>query len=426
MARRLLADSAMVAVCTLVGSVLSYGFSFVLAHQLDKAAYGQIGALLMILLVASIPATAVQAVTARRVARAACADNAALQELAGPLIRWALIVGVVTTMGLAALAPAISAALPAVSVGAVAWTSLSLLPFALISGYLGVAQGACRFTAFSVMFIAMNGAKLIAGKAAALFTPNPGLIMGAMAVSWFVVTAACHYSLRDAVGRPSLRRGLGYVRELSGASWSLGAVLVLSLLDGLLSAHYFSGDELGRYQAGAMFTRAGYFGPLFIAVLAYPKLAVPETRRRALMQATAFSVGVEALIVGCTAVAATPMIRIAFGSKYLGAAAGFDLSSAAWLFGLAGAVQALVQLALLDAVARRSTAIGWLVFAGIALETVVIIGFAHHTPTQLITTAALVGTVTAAVSLTVSAFAKHRVIVQAPEQTGSEYAPAAP
>ena len=426
MARRQLADSVLVAAGTLAGSALSYGFSFALAHQLDQTGYGQIGSLLMIFLVASIPATAIQAVTARRIASAGRLEVAGLRALTGPLVRWSLLVGLGTTVALAALAPAVSALLPAVSTGEVAWTALALVPNALIYCYLGVAQGSSRFRAYSVLFAGFNGAKLVAGVIAGAAGAGPGLIMGAMAASWFASAAVAHYALRDIVGKPHLVRGLRYVQELGTASWSLGAVLVLSLLDGLLAAHYFNGEVLGRYQAGALFTRAGYFGPQFVGVLAYPKLAVPETRRRALLTAVALSVGIGLVIVAGTLLAAHPIIRVAFGAKYLDAGTSFDLASAAWLFALAGATQALVQLALLDAVARRSHVIGWLVFGGILVEVAVILAVAHHTATQLIATAATCGTVTAAVSLAVAAMARHHAAVQDPAEPNSEYVTAAP
>jgi MFS family permease len=145
-------------------------------------------------------------------------------------------------------------------------------------------------------------------------------------------------------------------------------------------------------------------------VLAYPKLAVPHTRHKALMGAMALSVGIGVLIVAATVFAADPLIRIAFGAKYLdGGGTGFELSSVAWLFALAGATQALVQLALLDAVARRSHVIGWLVFGGIVVEAAVIIAVAHHSATQLIATAAICGSATAVLSLTLSALARHHL-----------------
>jgi O-antigen/teichoic acid export membrane protein len=130
------------------------------------------------------------------------------------------------------------------------------------------------------------------------------------------------------------------------------------------------------------------------------------------------------LIVIGTAAAANPAIRVAFGAKYLDGAGSFELASAAWLFALAGATQALIQLALLDAVARRSAAIGWIVFAGIVAETVVILTVAHHSAVELIGTAAVCGSATAVVSLTVTAFAKHRASALLPNQPASEYAAA--
>jgi O-antigen/teichoic acid export membrane protein len=425
MARRLLADSALVAVGTLVGSVLSYGFSFAVAHQLDQTGYGQIGELLTILLFASIPATAIQAVTARRVASAGALAPEQLRALTAPLVRWSLLIGLAETLLLVAIAPLVSALLPAVSTAQVGWTALAIVPNSVIFCYLGIAQGGSRFRAYTVLFVAMNAAKLAAGLGAGAAGLDPGLIMAAMAASWYVTMAAAHYTLRDLIGRPHMQRGLGYVRELGAASWSLGAVLVLSLLDGLLAAHYFGGNVLGRYQAGAMFTHAGYFGPQFAGVLAYPKLAVPETRRKALMAAMALSVGIGVLIVAATLAAADPMVRVAFGAKYLDGGSGFDLESAAWLFALSGAVQALVQLALLDAVARRSHVIGWLVFGGIVVEAALILAVAHHSAEQLIATAAACGTVTAAVSLTVAVLARHHhAAKEHPAQPSTDYAPA--
>src|SRR5262249_54311159 len=110
---------------------------------------------------------------------------------------------------------------------------------------------------------------------------------------------------------------------------------------------------------------------------------------------------------------------------YLDDTAGFDLSSAAWLFALSGATQALVQLALLDAVARRSHVIGWLVFGGVVVETALILTVAHHSATQLVATAASCGMVTAVASLTVSASARHHAAHRAtPAKT--EYIAATP
>ena len=426
MARRAVADSAIVAVGMLVGNGLSYGFSFALSHQLGSGGYGQIGALLSLFLVAAVPAVAIQAVTARRIAAATAADGGApgarVRAAAGPLIRWSLLIGAAETAVLVLLSPLLSAVLPAVSTAEVAWTALSVGTYTLIAGYFGLAQGTSRFRAFTVLFILASGVKLVAGSAVGAVLHSPTTVMGAVALSWAATCAVCHYLLRDLVTVRTLTRGDGYLPELGTACWGMGAALVLSLLDGLLSAHYYQSATLGSYQAGALFTRAGYFGPQFIGILVYPRLAVPGTRRAALRTGVAAAVGIGVAVTLLVAVAAGPLVHVAFGAHYT-AGASFSLQGAAWIFTLSGAVQALVQLAQLDAVARGSAAVGWLVLGGIGVELLAIFAFAHHSPVQLITTAAVVGTATAVGGLLLAARAKEAPAVPLPRP---EYAPAAP
>jgi O-antigen/teichoic acid export membrane protein len=423
MARRLLANSAVVAAGTLVGNGLSYGFSFTLSHKLGPTGYGQIGSLLAIYLIASVPATAIQVVTARRVARVHSADPAAIRRVTGPLLRWSMLIGLGTTLVLALASPLLSLALPALSTAQIALTALTLLPNALIYCYLGIAQGSGRFTVFSVLFVLSTASKFAVGVVSGDLKADPGIIMGAMAASWVIVAACCHYVLRDLAGPRSLVKDAGYLGELGTASWGLGAVLLLSLLDGLLAAHYFRGEELGRYQAGALFTRAGYFGPQFVAVLVFPRLAVPETRVAALRAALAAAVGIGSVTVLASVFIAPTLIKVAFGQAYLSSAAGFNLASAAWIFALSGAIQALVQLALLDAIARRSAVIGWTVLGSILVELIVITTVAHHSPVQLITTAAGVSSVAAAVGLLIALRSKSPAALPQQAETPTELAP---
>ena len=424
MARKLVADTALLAVGMMAGNALSYGFSFVLSHRLGAADYGQIGTLLALFLIASIPATALQAVTARRVATAAAADGGEVGErvhaIAGPLLRRSVIVGAAEALLFLLLAPAISAALPAISTSEVAWTAVSLLPFSVVSCYLGLCQGASRFRDFSVLFIVLFGVKLAAGVAVGMTVDSPTLVMCAVALCWFPTCAVCHFVLRDMVTVRTLIRGHGYLLELRRASWGMGVALLLSLLDGLLSAHYYKGPTLGSYQAGTLFTRAGYFGPAFVGILVYPKLAVPETRKTALRVGVAASVAIGAFVTIVSALAARPLIDFAFGDRYT-VGADFTLARSAWIFALAGAMQSLVQLAQLDAVARGSAAVGWLVLCGTGVELLTILTVAHHDPMQLITVAAVVATVTAAGGLAMAARAKHEAHVRV---RNAEYVPA--
>jgi O-antigen/teichoic acid export membrane protein len=425
MARRLLADTAILAVGMMAGNALSYGFSFALSHQLGPADYGQIGTLLSLFLIASIPATALQAVTARRIATAMAADGGVVGErvhaIAGPLLRRSVVVGAAEALLFLLLSPVISAVLPAISTSEVAWTAVSLLPFSVISGYFGLSQGSSRFRDFALMFIAVFGVKLVAGVAVSTTLASPTLVMGAVALAWLPTCAVCHCMLRDMVTVRTLIRGHGYLLELRRASWGMGVALLLSLLDGLLSAHYYKGPTLGSYQAGALFTRAGYFGPQFVGILVYPRLAVPETRKAALRVGVLASLAIGAFVTIVAALAARPLIDFAFGANYTDGS-DFTLSRIAWIFALAGAMQSLVQLAQLDAVARGSSTVGWLVLCGTGVELLTIVTVAHNSPIQLITVAAVVATVTAVGGLVMAARAKHEEPVRV---RGTEYLPAA-
>ncbi|HWG25696.1 hypothetical protein [Actinospica sp.] len=424
MARKLLADSTILAVGMLSGNALSYGFSFALSHHLGAADYGQIGTLLALFLIASIPATALQAVTARRIAAAKAQDGATAGErvhaIAGPLLRWSVLVGAAEAVLFVLLSPLISAALPAITTAQVAWTAVSLLPFSVISGYFGLSQGSSRFRDFTLLFMLVYGMKLVAGVAVGMTLANPTLVMAAVALSWFPTCAVCHYLLRDMVTVRTLIRGDGYLLELRRASWGMGVALLLSLLDGLLSAHYYRGPTLGSYQAGALFTRAGYFGPQFVGILVYPRLAVPETRKTALRVGVLASVAIGAFVIMVSALSAGPLIDFAFGEHYT-VGSDFDLSKVAWIFAYAGAMQSLVQLAQLDAVARGSAAVGWLVLCGTGAELLTIMTVAHHDPVQLISVAAIVATVTAAGGLLMAARSKHESGVR---MRKPEYVPA--
>ena len=368
MARKLLADSAIVAGGMLAGNALSYGFSFALSHRLGAADYGQIGTLLALFLIASIPATALQAVTARRIATAKAQDGGVagdrVHAIAGPLLRWPVLVGAGEAVAFVLLSPVISAALPAISTAQVAWTAVSLLPFSVISGYFGLSQGSSRFRDFTLLFILVYGMKLIAGVIVGTTLANPTLVMAAVALSWFPTCAVCHYLLRDMVTVRTLIRGDSYLLELRRASWGMGVALLLSLLDGLLSAHYYSGATLGSYQAGALFTRAGYFGPQFVGVLVYPRLAVPETRKKRAARGRRGSAGDRRVRDHRLRAVGRPLDRLRVRRPLHGRLGRSSLSKVAWIFAYAGAMQSLVQLAQLDAVARGSAAVGWLVLCG--------------------------------------------------------------
>lgn len=553
----------LVAIGTGVGNVLAYGFNLVLSRGLGPAGYAELGTLLSVFLIGTVPGLAVQAINARRLAVAAEAPPTERAALVRGLRRRGLAVGGGVAALFVALAPAIAALLPSVTVGGVAWTGVSLAANTVFASYLGIAQGTSRFMAMTLLYLAAQGSRLAIGAAAAASQVSPTTVMAAQTAAWAFAAVAGRWMLRTEADGSAAESGLaaeasatprtrvadtrlrsavarlrpatsaaptsapgsaataglrpaaeatsatgpasataatsasasalaglqpseaqlqaagtslrsaearlrppasvaatsapgsaaavvstapgaspataatsawqdagpvaevaecqsadqptahhGYLTEVLRATGGLGGILLLTVLDTLLASRYLTADDLGRYNTGALLARAAFFAPSFVAMLAYPRLARPAERRRALLTALALTGGIGVLGVAIAGVGRDPLIGLAFGQKYA-TPGGFDLGADGWLFTSVGALLALVNLALLDGVARRSHVVSAVVLGGIALEATVIVGFAHGSAETIVTAAAACSLATATVSVTACLMARTAVEVAA-------------
>jgi hypothetical protein len=443
-----------VAVGTGAGNVLAYGFNLVLSRGLGPSGYAELGTLLSVFLIGTVPGLAVQAINARRLAVVAEASPEARAALVRGLRRRGLAVGAGVAAVFVALAPAIAALLPSVTVGGVAWTGVSLAANTVFASYLGIAQGTSRFMTMTVLYLAAQGSRLTIGAVAASAQVSPTTVMAAQTAAWAFAAVAGRWLLRDVAGvepEPGDVAGVaaqagsaaavgpgsaetagspavvgsaaawqdtephtghhGYVSEVLRATGGLGGILLLTVLDTLLASRYLTDGGLGRYNTGALLARAAFFAPSFVALLAYPRLARPGERRRALLTALALTGGIGVLGVAIAGVGRDPLIRVAFGAKYA-TPGGFDLGADGWVFASVGALLALVNLALLDGVARRSHAVSAVVLGGIVLETTVIVGFAHGSAAAIVTAAAACALATATVSVCLTARTAVEVVAE--------------
>uniref|UniRef100_UPI001892242E hypothetical protein n=1 Tax=Catenulispora rubra TaxID=280293 RepID=UPI001892242E len=358
------------------------------------------------------------------------------------------------------------ALLPSVTVGGVAWTGVSLAANTVFASYLGIAQGTSRFMTMTVLYLAAQGSRLTIGAVAASAQVSPSTVMAAQTAGWAFAAVAGRWLLRDvaeagagagpatgtgagtaagagaeasvaamagdarsasataAAAGPAARSAAGsaearhnteppaphhgYVSEVLRATGGLGGILLLTVLDTLLASRYLTNGDLGRYNTGALLARAAFFAPSFVALLAYPRLARPSERRRALLTSLTLTGGIGVVGVAIAGIGGDSLIRVAFGAKYA-TPGGFDLGAEGWVFTSVGALLALVNLALLDGVARRSHAVSAVVLGGIVLETTVIVGFAHGSAAAIVTAAAACSLATATVSVTVCLTARTAV-----------------
>jgi len=154
------------------------------------------------------------------------------------------------------------------------------------------------------------------------------------------------------------------IREAIAGTHTLFAFYVLSNLDALIARNQLHAHQAGLYAAGLILGKAALMAPSFVGVLLYPRLAqddTPASRRLA--------IGVVAAI-GLAATAATALLPglallLAGGPQYA------EVADRLWLFTLAGSVWAVVQVIVLDALARRRPGVALLTWlAAAALPTI--------------------------------------------------------
>jgi O-antigen/teichoic acid export membrane protein len=348
--RRALGSAALVSVAFLGTNALAYVFTVFAARALVPAAYGELAALMSVLLVGVVPATGVQ--TAAALFLGARRGDAAVA--AARLHATALVTGLaVVAVGVLAATP-VRALLHLPDATALAWVLVLLLPHTLVAGYQGVLQGSGRYGRLATATAAFGAAKVAGGTAGLLIGGSPtttlaGMTAGACAgalLGWFFA------------GRPGLswqlRGPMGATLRASAAL--LGFVLLLNL-DVLLARHHLPAQAAGEYAVGAIFTKVAFWLPQGIGVMLLPRLADAGHRRRLLPLALAVVAAAGALLTLSTAAIGADALPLVGGSAY-----GVSLGAASWVFAALGTVLALAQLLLFSGIAaadRLATAAVW-------------------------------------------------------------------
>jgi O-antigen/teichoic acid export membrane protein len=379
------------------GHVLSWAFTVLGARLLAPADYGELAALIALVVAGSVPGTAVQAVVARHVV---LRDRAGLPL--GPLVRTAARwVGLLTaglTAATLAAAPAVASFLHLRSATAVVWTAAAVAPLPALFAVQGLLQGRERFGRLTALLLTAGAVKLAAG--IGLLAAGYG-VDGAMAGTAAGTAAAL--ALGAAMVLPMvLPMVLGTVRagagagpggapdaplrlggELRGATVSLIGLTLLASLDLLLARHFLPAAASGLYAAGSVVVKVAYWAPQSVVTVIFPRLAARQGGRLAGMVAVAVALMTAALAAGGALVAARPAL-LPFGAAY--APVGADLPR----FALLGGCLALLQLACFSGIATADRSLHRLVAAAVVVEAALIAGRFHDSVTAIVTTAVVV------------------------------------
>ncbi|MHA3702849.1 hypothetical protein ACXR2U_11775 [Jatrophihabitans sp. YIM 134969] len=361
------------AALSLLTNVLGYGFTVVMSRALPVSRFGELAALVGVVVTTSVAGTAWQALVARRVAGGERPEPA---RVLTDTVIVSVGVGVVVTVAVPLLRPLLAVD----GWSALLWLAVSMVPTTFAYGLQGLVQGEGKLVHLGVMLAAVQAAKFLAGLVAALTGGSIPLAFALTAVFAFVaVVAATPFAARPRFGRSTFTRPLvtAFLRDIG----ALLGVLLLTTLDLVLARRYLDAETSGLYAAGNVLTRGAFWAPAFIALAGYPRFSDPVARPRALRTA--------ALTLAVMAAGAIGFGWFGRDLVPLVLGRGYDpVAPQLWLFAAQGAALAGLQLCIYAGLAvhdRRPAVLLWTLAVA---EVVAVVTFGHGSLTAMIATVA--------------------------------------
>lgn len=376
-------DGSAVAVATSVMNLATYGFTMLAARIMGPSEYGALAACLSVLIVVQVGALGLQATAARRIA--VDRDNVAAieQSILSLSTRVSLVLGLVVL----ALSPVVTRMLNLDDVLTAVILACAVVPLTLTGGQAGVLQGERRWGALSVLYLASGIPRLVVGTALLLWRPDATTAVLGVALGYAFPVAVGWWVLRNrrtpetAVPKHSARAML--VESIHNAQ-VLFVFFALSSVDIVIARNVLDDHDAGLYAAGLIMTKVMLFLPQFIVVVAFPDMASPERRKRALVRSL---LGIGA--IGALAVLAAELLS-GVAMIFVGGAEFGEVEGLLWLFAALGTVLAMLQLqvyAVLARQARRSVLLVWA-----ALAALVALGLQADSVAELVTSVVAVDT----------------------------------
>lgn len=398
------ADMTLVTAGAMTANIAGYLLQLLAGRWLGVAGYSAFASLLAVQLLAAVPALALQNVVARELVR-----GAAVATVRGLTRRCAMIVAVVAL----ALIPLVAVLLH-VSAPAAGGALIAAPVLVLLSGEQGILQGTNRFRSLATVLGGSAIARVVpalialavgAGGAAALWGAAVGLLVAAVAANRIARIAL---SVPDAgsnplpntaelartpiaveVRRTGAVRAAGVAAVLRAAQVQ-AALMALSSADLIVARIVLDEADASRYALGAIATKIAFWLPQAVGVVLYPRMAQPQHSVRALRSALGVLAAVGLVAVAGAAVLA-PLAPLFAGRDYA------PIQDLLWLFALAGALLAVLQGALLSAIAADRTAPAVVIWVGLAVEVGVAVPFVRSLPVLIALATGVAATVTALV-----------------------------
>jgi O-antigen/teichoic acid export membrane protein len=394
---RMSKGASVMVVLTLLASAVNYGSNLIFSRILEPASYGDLTALLALLVVIIVPTGAAQTVIAERIATYT-ADGRPdrvrylIRHAIAHVAIIALIVGVVYALTI----PAVVDLLDLQSAGpAIALAPLIVVGF-MLPVAMGALQGMDRYLAYGLMLLAIAVSRIAFGVPwAATPSGGSGGALAGQALGVAVVLVIAGWLMRDQLigrGTGAATAGLRRRPDVRAVTASLAfiAFAVLSNLDVLLAKLFLPSHEVGLYAALSTIGKVVMFLPAAIAVVMVPNAArTRHTRQETnrVLRIAGLLVAITTLVAALPAIAAPEtLVRLMFGDKYIDATDG--VLPIVW----AGAALSLLYLLVIYSVAVEDRRWSMLLGAGILLQ-IVGISIWHDSPAQIALVQAIVVTI---------------------------------
>ncbi|WP_179275709.1 polysaccharide biosynthesis protein [Rhodococcus sp. 06-418-5] len=368
------AGMGMVTAGSMFANVAAYLLQVLASRMLGVEGYGEFASLLAAQLVLAVPALALQSVVAREVVR-----GRSSRELRTVGYRCAAVVGVLAL----ALSPALSAAMD-VSMAATVSAVIAAPVLVLLAAEQGLLQGRGRFGALSIVLAAAGFGKVAPAVLVLVLGGGPGSVLLATAAGIGVVALGARWTAGVPVNSASETKVT--VLAVLQASQVQLVLIAMSALDLVLARTLLSSNEAGLYAVGAVASKAAFWLPQAVGVVLYPRMANPLHSAAAVRSALAVVAGLGTVLVIGGALA-SPLLPLVVGDTYSG------VQNYVWLFVLQGACLAVLQSALLWAIAGERTHLAVVAWIALAAEVLLLL-FVASTLAQFVTVAAATAAVT--------------------------------
>ncbi|MSS70600.1 MAG: hypothetical protein EXS64_03830 [Candidatus Latescibacteria bacterium] len=378
-AKGLVKYGALLFAASMVANVTHYLFRIFMSHNLSDADYAALDALLSLLMIIAIPASAIQTATAKYASDLSATGRH--DEIADLFLRSLRRIGTVCVIGFFVFFLSkdfIARYLQIGRTAPVVWLGITLFSGMLLPAAIGVLQGLQWFLKLSLIGIAGAVVRLGAGYALVrLLGLGVNGAIGASVASTAVGLAITFFWLRSFLKRSGEGRADSseIYRYFAPVILFLICQSLLSFVDGIVVKHYFDPERAAVYFRAAIVGKAFLYLPTALALVLFPKAselyALRASSFRLLMQAILYTL--------CVAVAGMAVCFLFAGPLAVivgGASSASEVAGLIRYIGLAVTPIALLQLLISHAMAVHRTSVLYPLAAG----TIAFIGilFAFH------------------------------------------------